>query len=301
MPLLPNLAEKAAHVTMLQRSPTWIVAMPQNDAISRFMRWILPKSWVGRALRFRFLALYFMSYTLFKTFPNFARRVLRKRTAELLPKGYPMDPNFNPTYNPWDQRLCVSPGGDFYTSIRKGQASVVTGTIKNISATTITLNDSKTTLKPDVIITATGLKLKIAGGCDVTVDGVRQNPNNKFVYRHAMLEGVPNSVTFIGYVQYSWTLGSDVSARWACRLLNYMKKNGYESATPVVQGALEETPLLSLKSTYINKGESVLPKAGDREPWAPRRNYMRDLWEATRSDFRELDFKRSEGEYKDEK
>ncbi|GAM88917.1 hypothetical protein ANO11243_069510 [Dothideomycetidae sp. 11243] len=299
--LLPNLAEKAKQVTMLQRSPSWVVAMPQNDAISKFIRFVLPQSWAARALRFRFLMLYYLSYTIFQRYPNVARNLIRKRTEALLPKGYPMDPNFNPSYNPWDQRLCVSPGGDFYAAIRNGSADVVTGTIDNITSDTIHLKTSDVELKPDVIITATGLKLNVAGGCRVSVDGNAANPSDKYVYRHAMLSDVPNAIVFIGYVQYSWTLGSDVSARWACRLINHMAKEGYQSAIPIVQGPLTTMPVLNLNSTYIKKGGSVLPSAGDRDPWKPRKSYMHDLYEAHYSDFRELQFRRSEGGYRDEK
>ncbi|KAF2156647.1 monooxygenase flavin-binding family protein-like protein [Myriangium duriaei CBS 260.36] len=300
--LLPNLAKTASHVTMLQRSPSWIAAMPQNDAISRFFRRIMPERWAVRALRWRFLFLYFLSYTIFQRFPNLARNILRKRTAQLLPKDYPMDPNFNPSYNPWDQRLCMSPDGDFFAAIRDGSSDIVTGTITNITDSEIKVDQKgeELTLKPDVIITATGLKLQVAGGCKISIDGTPTTPASKFVYRHAMLQDIPNAVVFIGYVQYSWTLGSDVSARWACRLINHMARNGYESATPAVQGSMKEQPLLSLKSTYIQKGGSVLPLAGTREPWQPRKSYMHDLWEATRSDFRELEFRSAEGGYKDE-
>ncbi|KAF2151064.1 FAD/NAD(P)-binding domain-containing protein [Myriangium duriaei CBS 260.36] len=298
--LLPSLTHKAAHVTMLQRSPSWIVAVPQSDLLSRALRFFLPHSLAARALRWRFYLLHWWSYTLFQRFPIWARGLLRARAKALLPKGYPLDPNFNPKYHPWDQRLCASPDGDFFAAIRKGKADIVTDSIQNVTEDSIQLEKSEA-LKPDIIVTATGLALRIAGGCKMSVDGAAVDPAGKFVYRHAMMQDIPNAMLFIGYVQYSWTLGSDCSALWACRLINHMAQKGWESATPVVEGGeeeLKEKPLLALKSTYITKGGGRLPMAGDREPWGPRKTYIKDLWEAKYSDFRELDFRRGEG-YRD--
>ncbi|KAF2222018.1 monooxygenase flavin-binding family protein-like protein [Elsinoe ampelina] len=293
--ILPNIAKQTPHVTMLQRSPTYIVAMPQDDTINRTLRTILPSSIAYRLIRFRFVMLAYLSFTIFQAFPNFARKLLSKQAQSLLPKDYKMDPNFNPRYNPWDQRLCVSPSGDFYAAIRNGRAQVVTGEIEQVTDQTIRLKDG-TELSADIIVTATGLRLQIAGGAKVSVDGTPIDISERFVYRHAMLNDVPNACLFVGYTNASWTLGSDSTAHYMCRLVNFMRGKGYASATPRVgDKGMQRKALLDLNSTYIKAGGNVLPSAGSGKRWQPRSMYLWDLWEAKRSDFGELEF-RSERE-----
>ncbi|PNS20290.1 hypothetical protein CAC42_5740 [Sphaceloma murrayae] len=296
--ILPNMAKHTPHVTMLQRSPTYIVAMPQDDAINRTLRTIFPSGVAYRFIRLRFILLAYLSYTIFQAFPNFARKLLLGQTRKLLPKDYQLDPNFNPKYNPWDQRLCVSPKGDFYSAIRNGRASVVTGEISSVNEHDILLKDG-TKLDADIIVTATGLRLQIAGGAKIFVDGRPVTTGDHYVYRHAMLSDIPNAWLFVGYTNASWTLGSDSTAHYACRLINYMRGKGIGSATPRVgDKGMQREPLLGLNSTYVKKGENVLPSAGTGERWKPRSMYLWDLWEAKRSDFGELEF-RSESEVLD--
>lgn len=296
--ILPNMAKNTPHVTMLQRSPSYVVAMPQDDLINRTLRTILPASLAYRAIRLRFIMLAYVSYTVFQAFPNFARKLLQGQAKKLLPKDYPIDPNFDPKYNPWDQRLCVSPKGDFYSAIRHGRAKVVTGDIETVNEHTIKLKDG-TELEADIIVTATGLRLLVAGGAKITVDGTPKDVGERIVYRHAMLSDVPNAYLFVGYTNASWTLGSDSTAHYACRLINYMRGKRIGSATPrIADKGMQRQPLLGLNSTYIKEGGNVLPSAGTGERWLPRSWYLRDLWEAKRSDFGELEF-RNESEVLD--
>ncbi|KAG8623012.1 hypothetical protein KVT40_007988 [Elsinoe batatas] len=288
--ILPNIAKQTPHVTMLQRSPTYIVAMPQDDTINRTLRIILPSSIAYRLIRLRFVMLAYLSFTIFQAFPNFARKLISKQAQSLLPKDYKMDPNFNPRYNPWDQRLCVSPSGDFYAAIRHGRAQVVTGEIEQVTDQSIRLKDG-TELDADIIVTATGLRLQVAGGAKVSVDGTPIDISERFVYRHAMLNDVPNACLFVGYTNTSWTLGCDSTAHYMCRLINFMRGKGYASATPRVgDKGMQRKALLDLNSTYIKAGGNVLPSAGSGKRWQPRSMYLWDLWEAKRSDFGELEF-----------
>ncbi|KAF4555932.1 Flavin-binding monooxygenase-like protein 11 [Elsinoe fawcettii] len=293
--ILPNMAKHTPHVTMLQRSPTYIIAMPQDDLINRTLRKLLPASIAYRFIRLRFIMLAYMSFTIFQAFPNFARKLLRGQAKSLLPKDYAMDPNFNPKYNPWDQRLCISPSGDFYSAIRNGRAQVVTGEIETVTEHSIRLKDG-TELDADIIVTATGLRLQIAGGAKISVDGNAVEPGERFVYRHAMLNDVPNAALFVGYTNASWTLGSDSTAHYVCRLVNYMRGKGFASATPRIgDKGMQRKALLDLNSTYIKEGDSVLPSAGSGKRWSPRSMYLWDLWEAKNCDFGEMEF-RSERE-----
>lgn len=280
--LLPNLAKKAKKVIMLQRSPTYIVALPQVNTLSYYARRILPLSWAYKITRLQFLILPFLFFKFCKSYPNAAKKQLQKGAAKELPKGYPLEPNFSPKYNPWDQRLCVSPDGDFYQSIREGKAEVVTAHIKQVTEKSITLEESDRKLQPDIIVTATGLKLQMAGGAQITVDKTPISIPDKHLWKGLMLQDVPNAAIVIGYTNASWTLGADATAQFVTRLLNKMQKEGISQATPTLDEAsnMQSQSVLNLNSTYIVKAEGGLPKAGDRAPWLPRSYYLRDIWES---------------------
>lgn len=279
--LVPVLAEKAAKVTMLQRSPSYVLSQPSVDPIGRFMHMVLPKSLAFTLVRWKFLILPFLFYQFCRAFPNAARFLLRKRAEGQLPKNVPHDPNFNPTYNPWEQRLCVCPDGDFYRALRAGTADVVTDKIETVTETGI-MTESGKTLSADIIVTATGLKLQLAGGAKITIDAKPLIPAEKYIWNGQMIQDVPNAVLIVGYTNASWTLGSDSTAINVCRLLKHMDKNGMAYATPrVPEGPkMASRPMIDLNSTYISKARSILPLAGDKGPWKPRVNYIIDHWTA---------------------
>jgi len=279
--LLPNIAKKTNNVIMLQRSPTYIATVPQRDNLSYWPAKFLPLSWTSKLRRIQFLILPFLFFKFCKAFPDRARKLLQKGAASQLPEGYPIKPNFDPSYGPWDQRLCASPDGDFYKAIKDGQAEVITAHIKEVTEKSIHLEGSDRVLNPDIIVTATGLKLIMAGGTKLSVDNEPVEIPQKHLWKGAMIEDVPNAAMVIGYTNASWTLGSDATAQFVTRLLNHMEKNGLSQAVPRVDqnSGMQDQSVLNLSSTYIVKAEGSLPKAGNKAPWLPRSNYLRDLWE----------------------
>ncbi|KFY86195.1 hypothetical protein V498_07580 [Pseudogymnoascus sp. VKM F-4517 (FW-2822)] len=279
--LLPVLAEKAARVTMLQRSPTYLLSLPSVDPIGRLLHMVLPKWLAFKLVRWKFLIIPFVFYQFCRAYPTAARFLLRKRAEGELPKNVPHDPNFSPSYNPWEQRLCVCPDGDFYKALRAGTAHVVTDKIKTVTETGITTESGKT-LDADIIVTATGLKLQLAGGAKITVDSKPIIPSEKYIWNGQMIQDVPNAVLVIGYTNASWTLGSDSTAINVCRLLKHMDKNGMAYAVPrVPEGPnMGSRKIMDLNSTYISKAQSTLPLAGNKGPWKPRVNYIMDRWSA---------------------
>jgi cation diffusion facilitator CzcD-associated flavoprotein CzcO len=279
--LLPSLAEKASRVTMLQRSPGYMLSLPSIDPTSRWARKWLP-SWLAyRILRIKFLLLPFLFFKFCRRFPNTARSFLRRGAIKQLPKTIPHDPHFEPTYDPWEQRMCVCPGGDFYKALRSGRAAVATGHIKSVTEDGILL-ESGQKLDADIIVTATGLKIQMAGGARVYVDGEKLGFSDKFLWKSIMIQDLPNTAFIIGYTNASWTLGADATAQFIARLLNYMKKNGITAAVPRLedQSAIKRMPILNLNSTYLKRAMDSMPKAGDKAPWRPRASYFSDLWQA---------------------
>lgn len=290
--LLPSLAEKAAHVTMLQRSPGYLLTIPNHNTGS-WARALLPAWLAHKVDRLRFMILPFLFYNFCRMFPNAARNILRSATVKQLPKTIPHDPHFEPTYNPWDQRMCMCPDGDFYKALRQGTTSVATGHIKTITPNSVVLQSGQE-IDADIIVTATGLKLQLAGGAMLSVDGQRINISDKFLWKGVMMQDLPNLAFVIGYTNASWTLGADATALLVCRLINYMKKNGATSATPRVANPekLKSMPVLDLNSTYIAKAKGAMPKAGNMGPWKARSNYFVDYYNAKFGDINTgLEFK----------
>jgi cation diffusion facilitator CzcD-associated flavoprotein CzcO len=280
--VLPVMAEKAKHVTMLQRSPSYILAAPTEDGLERFIRrWF---SWAppfqDSVFRLKWILAPMIMTTYAAYFPQRAKALMWKLTKKQLPDNIPMDPHFNPSYYPWEQRLCVCPNGDFYKSLRTGKSSVATGHIDTIDDKTIHLKNGQE-LHPDIIITATGLKLKFAGGMKVTVNGKPYNVPEKFTWKGVMLEDLPNAAFVVGYVDASWTLGADATAQMMTRMITRMKKEGVVEVTPHQSAeekkTMQESSLLRLNSTYVQKGKSELPKSGDRGQWVPRSYYFKDI------------------------
>ncbi|KAF2725410.1 putative monooxygenase [Polychaeton citri CBS 116435] len=287
--LLPNLAKEAAHTTMLQRSPGYIVSIPGEDMFERAAKAILPVTLALRLIRFKWILIPFLMVSLCQWFPNLARKALSKETRAQLPDDIPIDPHFKPNYNPFEQRMCMCPNGDFFECLRSGKASIATGHIDTVTKDTIKLKSGQE-LHPDIIVTATGLRLKVIGGINVSVDGESLDIGDKFTWKGTMLEDLPNALYAFGYVDASWTLGADATAMMACRLLKEMQKRDTWMIVPrrseEEKRSMKQVPFLYLKSTYVNSGKNVLPKAGDRPQWRPRSYYWKDMAMARFGDIR---------------
>ncbi|KIW08976.1 uncharacterized protein PV09_00884 [Verruconis gallopava] len=283
--IFPVLAKTAQHVTIIQRSPSYIMSLPSKDALGSIYHAALPGSWASWIDRMRFLLVPYAFFYFCRYFPNVARRLLAYATKKQLPPHIPFDPHFVPSYNPWEQRLCLCPDGDFYKALRKGNCDLVTGTIKTVTEKGI-LMDSGETLNFDTIVTATGLKIHLAGGINFIVDGKPLHLPEKFMWKGVMLQDLPNACCVIGYTNASWTLGAEATAQMFCRLYNYMKSNGYLAAVPRLENpeAMPATPMLNLNSTYIQNALSAIPKSGATGQWKPRKNYFSDLREAKSGD-----------------
>lgn len=286
--LVPNLAKQASHVTMLQRSPTYILSLP-NPATKGWVDRLLPTTVSDRLKRLRWILSSQLFYHFCRRFPGTARRILRGLTRKQLPGHIPFDPHFNPGYNPWDQRLCFCPDGDFYRSLHTGKVDVQTDKITQVTEKDIRLHSGKV-LGADIIVTATGLKLQMAGGIELKIDGREVVVSEKYMWRGMMLQDVPNAVFVIGYTNASWTLGADATSLFVCRLLRRMEKKTLKVAIPRL-GMSEEMRLsrrkvLNINSTYVKAAENALPKAADRGPWKPRDDYLSDR---TLGGFKKLD------------
>lgn len=285
--LFPALAKKAAQVTLLQRSPSYILAAPAVDKSAKFLRRYLPVTLVARIMRIKFLLIPFMFYWFCQIFPRAARALLRANSRSHLPKNYSTDIDFNPKYNPWDQRICLSPDGDFYRALHHNNADIVTDTIENVTDDSIITTGGKI-LKPDIIITATGLNLQLAGGINLTVDNEPISVPSKFFWKGIMLQDMPNIAFIVGYTNASWTLGADSTALLICRLLKHMEKNKLSSVVPYLSNSelskIQIKPLFNLKSNYIEVAKDVLPKSAGRQPWHGKRNYFLDIWDAEYAD-----------------
>ncbi|EXJ69319.1 uncharacterized protein A1O5_07355 [Cladophialophora psammophila CBS 110553] len=274
--LVPVLAQKAASVTMLQRSPSYIISISNSSKVSRLKQY-LPKRLAYILNRLYFLTFPILFYYFCRLFPTLSRNTIRKAATKQLPEGYPMDPNFTPRYNPFDQRVCFAPDGDFYDAIRKG-AKIVTGTIKQVVGDGILLDDGSK-LSADIVITATGLKMLWGGKISITVDGKPYRIGDKLAWHNAMLQDLPNAMVVTGYVMASWTLGADATAFLLCRLLRGMRKHGLSTIVPRVptDGSVKACPLITLSSTYVLAAAAdSLPKCGSQGPWRRRFNYFTD-------------------------
>jgi len=274
--LVPALARSAAHVTMLQRSPTWVVSAPSRDPSSaRLAR--LPGG-VGARLQWaRYLLRNEFFYQVCRRAPRRAAAMLRDAAVSALPAGYDVDEHFTPRYRPWEERMCLAPDGDLFAAIREGTASVVTGRIETFVGTGVRL-ESGEELEFDVVVTATGLEVQLLGGMALSVDGRPVTLGECVDYKGVMLAGVPNLALSFGYVNASWTLKADLVARWVCRLLQEMDAGGWDQATPAAPGPEEPTAQwLPLRSGYLRRAEGLVPRQGTRAPWRRHQSYLRDL------------------------
>ncbi|HEX5225087.1 MAG TPA: NAD(P)/FAD-dependent oxidoreductase [Solirubrobacteraceae bacterium] len=275
--LVPAMAEDAEHVTMLQRSPSYVLSLPGSDPIAGLLRDVLPPRLLYPLIRWKNVTLATLMYKLCRRRPQLMRNLLRKGVAARLPEGYDVDAHFSPSYLPWDQRLCLVPDGDLFTTISRGDATVVTDRIETFTERGIRLESGRE-LEADVIVTATGLNLLMLGGIELSVDGAAVAPGETVGYKGIMLSGVPNMALTVGYTNASWTLKGDLAADYVCRLLNHMRDRGYAIATPTMPSAsLARRPFLDLKSGYVQRSEHLMPKQVDKDPWQLHQNYVRDL------------------------
>ncbi|MEV5609100.1 NAD(P)/FAD-dependent oxidoreductase [Streptomyces sp. NPDC052225] len=276
--LLPAMADKAAHITMLQRSPTYVLALPEVDPVTSVLQKLhAPARLTHKIARTRNIALQRGSYAFCRKYPRLARRILLGLVRARAGKGVDMR-HFSPHYKPWDQRLCVVPGGDLFKVLRSGKASVATDHIDTFTADGIRLKSGQE-LKADIVVTATGLNVRLLGGMALTVEGRPVDVTNRVLYKAVMLEGVPNMSLVIGYTNASWTLKADLAADYTARLLAHMRRHGHDIATPVATDAdRSEFSVMgeALTSGYIARADRAMPRQGTRDPWRLWNNYYRD-------------------------
>ncbi len=274
--LVPALAAKAAHVTMLQRSPTYVVSRPRRDAIAQGLRRILPERVAYAATRWKNVLIGAFYYRLARRRPEQVRSRIVAMAAEQLGPTCDAGVHFAPRYKPWDQRVCLVPDGDLFAAIRSGRASVVTGTIERFDAEGIRLASGKA-LGADIVVVATGLKLNLLGDIALTVDGRACKASEAMVYKGMMLSDVPNLALCFGYVNASWTLKADLTAAFVCRLLRYMDRRGAAIVVPRRDPSVGVEPFLSFTSGYVQRAIDLLPKQGTRRPWQVHQNYFSDM------------------------
>jgi cation diffusion facilitator CzcD-associated flavoprotein CzcO len=274
--LLPSMAKTAGHVTMLQRSPTWIISAPEQDRIANFLRHILPAMWAYRLSRWKNVGFMTLFYQFSRRFPELIKKALLKRVRENLGTGFDIDTHFTPSYNPWTQRLCLVPDADLFEAIKANRASVVTDQIETFTERGILLKSGKE-LAADIIVTATGLVMQALGGAELFVDGQPVDPSQALAYKGVMMSGVPNLGSVFGYINASWTLKADLICNYVCRLLNYMDRKGVRQATPRCNGETPVAPFVeNFSPGYIQRALASWPKQGSKAPWRVYQNYIRD-------------------------
>lgn len=274
--LVPAMADKAAHVTMLQRSPTYMVSLPAADAIANWLRSHLPLSLAYRLTRWKNVVLQLIFFNAARAFPERTKKLLLKLIREQLGPEYDLA-HFTPRYNPWDERLCIVPDNDFFAAIKACKVSIVTDHIETFTETGLKLQSGQR-LEADIIITATGLELQFAGGAEVTVDDRPIEIGKTVLYKGMMFSGVPNLASVFGYTNASWTLRADLLAEYFCRLINFMDARGYVEARPKgTDPAMPVKPLGNLKSGYFKRAEALLPREGMKGPWRNPQNYAFDI------------------------
>lgn len=276
--LIPALAKAAAHVTMLQRSPTYIVSYPQQDTVATALCRFLPSKIAYGIARWKNIGFMTYMYQLARRRPEFAKQTILKRTNEELGAEYDVQTHFTPRYYPWEQRLCLVPDGDLFGAIREGRASVVTDQIDSFTKNGIQLKSGKE-LQADIIVTATGLVLEVLGGIELIVDGSRVDFSKTLSYKGLMFSDVPNVASVFGYINASWTLKADLICSYVARLITYMDKKGYAQVTPRNRESSMSTAgfLEHFSSRYVQRSISKLPKQGTKAPWRVKQNYFADI------------------------
>jgi monooxygenase len=274
--LVPSMAAEAAHVTMLQRSPTYVVSRPSEYRFAqKYRRW-LPEKAAYLATRWRVIVESMLLYRVARAKPELAKQKIVAMARHQLGRGYDVDTHFTPKYKVWDQRVCVVPDGDLFKAIRSGRASVVTDQIERFDEHGLLLKSGQV-LEADIVVMATGLKIRIMGGIAITVDGKPYRPNEAMSYKGMMLSGLPNFVMSFGYTNASWTLKADLTAQYVCRLLRYMDRHRHAIAVVHREAGVEPRPFLGFTSGYVQRAARELPQQGARAPWQVYQNYLQDM------------------------
>lgn len=276
--LIPALADSGAgHVTMLQRSPTYVGSLPLVDPIAEQANRFLPKNLAHFVNRWKAIGFSTAQYQLARKFPKYMRKTLMSMAKHRLPEGYDVEKHFGPRYNPWDERLCLAPNGDLFKTIRSGKADVVTDTIDTFTKTGIRLNSGQE-LDADIIITATGLNMQLLGGATLLRNGEPIDLPKTMTYKGLMFSGVPNAAVAFGYTNASWTLKADLVSEFVCRVLNYMDDHGFNRVEPQHPGtAVKEEPFMDFSPGYFRRAMDNLPRSGSEAPWRLKQNYLLDL------------------------
>ena len=274
--LVPAMAQDAAHVTMLQRSPTYIVSRPSEYGFARRLRRWLPTRAAYALTRWRVIVESMLLYRVARSKPELAKRKIVEMARRQLGAGYDVATHFTPGYKPWDQRVCVVPDGDLFRAIRTGRASVATDRIERFTPEGLLLASGRV-LPADVVVLATGLKIKLLGGMDITVDGQPFHPNEAMSYKGMMLSGLPNCVMTFGYTNASWTLKADLTAAWVVRLLRHMDRHGQQVVVVHREPGVEPQPFLGFTSGYVQRARADLPQQGSCKPWQVYQNYVQDM------------------------
>jgi monooxygenase len=274
--IVPAMAERAAHVTMLQRTPSYVLPIPSEDALANRLRALLPEAWAYRLTRTKNITRQQLIWRFCRRFPGLARAAIRSINASLLPPGYPVDKHFNPPYPPWDQRLCMVADGDLFKAIRDGKAAMATDQIATFTPTGIRLVSGET-LEADVVVTATGLNLLPFGGMKLVVDGAPVRLPDKVAFKGMMLNGVPNFAFSIGYTNASWTLKVGLLCNHWSQLLLHMDAHGYVACSPELPDpAMPTRPLLDFAAGYVRRSLDQLPRQGEHPPWQMSMSYGSD-------------------------
>ena len=292
--LVPAMAERAEHVTMLQRSPSYVVSLPGDDPIARLLRKLLPPKYVYPIVRWKNVFLAMAFFNLSRKRPRFMKGLIRKGVERRLPPGFDTKTHFNPRYNPWDQRVCLVPDDDLFKVLSDGSASIATDTIKSFTETGLELG-SGAKLEADVVVTATGLNLLALGGMEVSVDGETVELPNRVAYKGMMLSGVPNLALALGYTNASWTLKCDLCSHYVCRLINYMDEHGYQQCTPLEPDpSIPREPFIDFNSGYVLRSIHNFPKQA-RAPWRLHQNYPKDIFLLKRGELQDegIEFSRA--------
>jgi cation diffusion facilitator CzcD-associated flavoprotein CzcO len=290
--LVPALADRGARVTMLQRSPSWVVPLARRDRVGDALRRALPRRVSGTAVRYKNVLTAGAFYQLSRRRPALARWLLLRGAEQALGSASAVAEHFTPAYDPWDQRICFVPDGDLFDTVRAGRAEVVTDTIERFTGRGLLLTSGRE-LAADVVVTATGLRLQVAGGIEFDVDGETRPTRDLVVYRGLMFADVPNLAVSVGYVNASWTLRADLASRYVCRLIAHMDAHGWRAAVPRAPEGMAGSALLPLSSGYVTRAADLLPRQGDRAPWLMRQNYLLDRRDLLRGDLTEgMEFSR---------
>jgi cation diffusion facilitator CzcD-associated flavoprotein CzcO len=275
--LVPALAQQAAHVTMLQRSPTYVISLPAQDRIANCLRRYLPATIAYGLARWKNVLFGMFFYALCRRAPERVRKLVLDGVRRELGDDYDVATHFNPRYNPWDQRMCLVPDGDLFKALKTGRASVVTDHIETFTEQGLRLRSGKE-LEADLIVTATGLNLVVLGDVELDVDGTRVDLAKTIAYKGMMFSDVPNLAAALGYTNASWTLKCDLTCEYVCRLLNHLQKTGFQQCTPRNNDpALARKPWLDFTSGYVQRSIARFPQQGSRAPWKLHQNYARDL------------------------